>query len=108
MIRYLAVVRGPREIPVLEQIAAPAIQEGKMQTIAEFYEERGEERGLQKGRQEGLLAGERAVLIRQLRRRFGEVPPAELARISAADAATLERWADRVLDARSLAEALAG
>lgn len=105
--RYLSKVRGRREIPELEAIAAPAVQEANMQTIADFYEERGEQRGEQRGLQRGLLAGERIVLVRLLRRRFGEVPAAALARIEAAEAATLERWSEQVLDARTLEEALA-
>lgn len=66
-----------------------------MQTIAQMLENRG--------RQEGL----RTVLTRLLRRRFGELPAHVLAQIEAADANRLELWADRVLDADSLAEVFA-
>ncbi|WP_441292492.1 DUF4351 domain-containing protein [Sorangium sp. KYC3313] len=54
------------------------------------------------GRQEG----ERAVLLRQLRARFGELPDAAVARIEAAESAALELWAERVLSARTLADVL--
>ncbi len=93
--RYLASVRGPQEIPLLEQIAAPATDEAKMQTIAEFYEQRGEQRGEQK------------ALLRVLRGRFGVLPDAALERIAAADEVLLERWLDRLLGARSLDEIFA-
>jgi hypothetical protein len=50
--------------------------------------------------------GERRVLLRQLRARFGEVPAAIVARIEAADMADLERWSERVLTAQTLADVL--
>ena len=60
----------------------------------------------QKLRSEARSEGVRSVLLRQLRTRFGELPAASVARIEAADIADLERWSDRVLDARTLAEVL--
>ncbi|KYF63501.1 hypothetical protein BE11_39755 [Sorangium cellulosum] len=54
------------------------------------------------GRQEG----ERAILLRQLRARFGELPDAAVARVEGAETAALERWAERVLSAETLAEVL--
>lgn len=58
------------------------------------------------GRQEGRQEGERAILLRQLRARFGELPDAAVARVEGAESAALERWAERVLSAKTLAEAL--
>jgi hypothetical protein len=77
-------------------------------------QEKGVEQGIRKGRKEGrkegqkegLMKGERAVLVRLLTRRFGPLPREGLARIRRADLATLERWTDRVLTARTLAEVL--
>ncbi|WP_437707312.1 DUF4351 domain-containing protein [Sorangium sp. So ce448] len=60
----------------------------------------------QKLRNEGLKEGERNLLLRLLRARFGELPAAVVARIDAADVAELERWGDRVLAARTLDEVL--
>jgi hypothetical protein len=51
---------------------------------------------------QGLEKGQRAMLLRQLGRRFGAVPEPIAARVSAATPAELERWSDRVLDAASL------
>jgi hypothetical protein len=48
----------------------------------------------------------REVLLRQLRRRFGALPASWIARVDKASAAELNRWADRVLTAESLAEVL--
>jgi hypothetical protein len=67
---------------------------------AERAEERAEER------KEGLREGERNLLLRLLRARFGELPPAAVARIEAAEVAELERWGERVIGAQTLAEVL--
>ncbi|WP_437586312.1 DUF4351 domain-containing protein [Sorangium sp. So ce1000] len=55
---------------------------------------------------QGRQEGERAVLLRLLRARFGELPEAALARIEGAESAALERWAERVLSAKTLADVL--
>ncbi|HWO23920.1 MAG TPA: hypothetical protein VNO30_34495, partial [Kofleriaceae bacterium] len=44
------------------------------------------------------------MLLRMLRSRFGELAAADVARIEAADGAELERWSERILRARTLAE----
>jgi hypothetical protein len=68
--------------------------------------EKGLAKGLEKGLEEGLKKGQLNLLLRQLRARFGELPAAVIARIEAADTAELEQWADRVLNAKTLAEVL--
>lgn len=93
--RYLSHVRGPREAPTLDQIAAPAIEEANMQTIAEFYEEKFTQKGEQK------------LLLNLLRHRFGELPATTLEKIEAADGSLLERWAVRILGANTLDEVFA-
>ena len=69
---------------------------------------RAEERkeGRKEGRDEGRTEGERILLLRLLRARFGELPAAAVARVEAADVALLERWGERVLGAKTLAEVL--
>ncbi|MGK4004523.1 DUF4351 domain-containing protein [Sorangium sp. So ce1036] len=62
--------------------------------------------GRLEGRQEGRQEGERAILLRQLRARFGELPAAAVSRLEQAESATLEQWAERVLSAKTLAEVL--
>jgi len=59
-------------------------------------------------RSEGRKEGERSLLLRLLHSRFGELPAAAVARIEAADIADIERWGERVLGARTLAEVLDG
>jgi hypothetical protein len=56
----------------------------------------------EKGVVEGVHRGEAGVLLRQLRKRFGDVPDAMVERLQAAGSDDLERWTDAVLDAPSL------
>jgi len=51
---------------------------------------------------EGILEGERRVLLRLLRRKFGALAPEIEARISQAKQADLERWAERTLEVGEL------
>lgn len=60
----------------------------------------------QQGRKEGEQKGERKILVKLLRLRFGELSEAAVARIRAAKPRQIERWAERVLTARSLDEVL--
>jgi hypothetical protein len=61
-----------------------------------------------KYRGEGQLNGERQILGRLLRKRFGELPPAITQRLQQAQLEELERWSERLLDAGSLAELFDG
>lgn len=70
-------------------------------------EQRGEQRGLQQGRQLGRQQGEATLLLRQLERRFGDLPGWVTDRVLAADSVLLEKWSLLVLDALSLEEVLA-
>ena len=54
--------------------------------------------------QRGRVEGERALLRRQLRRRFGLLSPETVERVGQASARDLESWADNVLDAGTLDE----
>ena len=76
-------------------------------TLAERFDQwaqQYEQRGKQAGRQEGRQEGEALLLQRLLTRRFGVLSADCVARIQAASSGQLERWSDRVLDARTLAE----
>jgi hypothetical protein len=83
----------------LERVAGPDAKEIVM-TAWDRLEERSEQRGIQKG--------ERAMLLRQLRKRFGnEVDVDTERRLASASADQIAAWAERVLSAPSLAETLA-
>jgi hypothetical protein len=55
-------------------------------------------------RQEGRQEGEAKLLIRQLRKRFGELPDSVRARVSNAQPDQLEQWGERMFDVPSLGE----
>jgi len=80
-------------------------------TLFERLQEEGRQmgwhKGLQEGREKGREEGLREAISKLLRQRFGELAPEMVQRIEQADAATLDRWMERVLTAPSLAAVLA-
>ena len=75
-----------------------------MAGVIQRTRDEGMQQGLQQGLRQGRVEGERAVLERQLRRRFGLPSPEIAERLNHASAAELETWADNVLDAETLDE----
>lgn len=67
----------------------------------------GIEKGIQQGMQQGMQQGEAALLERQLIRRFGPLAPETRGRLANAPLDRLGRWADNILDARSLEDVFA-
>ena len=97
----------PEESTTMEGIVQRArnegIQQGRFEGRVEGIQQ-GRVEGVQQGRVEGRVEGERAVLQRLLRRRFGASSAEVAARLRRASAGELETWADNVLDAQSLDE----
>lgn len=60
----------------------------------------------EEARAQGYKEGLRALLIRMLRSRFGDLSASVVARVESAEVAVLERWGDRVLSATSVAGVL--
>jgi predicted nucleotidyltransferase/HEPN domain-containing protein len=87
----IAAGRGRRE----------GLEQGELRGREEGLRE-GLRQGRREGREEGLEEGQRALLLRQLERRFGPLPAHVTERVAQASAPDLERWADRVLDAPGL------
>ena len=56
------------------------------------------------GRAEGKVEGRAELLLRVLRKRFGAVADDHAHRLHAAAVAELDRWAERLLDAATIAE----
>lgn len=79
--------------------------------LSEWLDEWGEEmrrEADQKGRQAGRQEGEASLLIRQLRKRFGELPDFVGARLREAPSEQLEHWGERLLEVKSLSELFNG
>jgi predicted transposase YdaD len=72
-------------------------EEMEMMKTVSFVEE-----WIQEGEARGEARGARQVLLRLLRRQFGELPPPVLQQIEQADLEECEAMAERVLDAKSL------
>ena len=82
----------------------PVIIDLMENTVIRGYYLQGKEEGKQEGKQEGARDEAMTMLTRQLERRFGPLPETVIARLRAADLATLEDWGLRMLDAGGLEE----
>jgi hypothetical protein len=66
--------------------------QSEITTIAQQWEE------------EGIQQGGATILMRQIRRRFGDIPQTLTQQITKADPETLLLWSDKVFDATNLEE----
>jgi predicted transposase/invertase (TIGR01784 family) len=64
-------------------------------------------RGVEKGKAEGRAEGKAEVLLKLAGAKFGSVPEALVARIQTASLDELDRWVERILDAKSLDDVFA-
>ncbi|HLQ39026.1 MAG TPA: DUF4351 domain-containing protein, partial [Planctomycetota bacterium] len=64
-------------------------------------------KGRTEGRTEGRAEGRAELLLGLLRKRFGQLPGGVTTRVQQATLEDLELWAERILDARSLADVFA-
>lgn len=76
-------------------------------STAERIRQESLRQGLSQGLSQGLCQGRAATLERLLRRRFGPLAEATVARLQTATTDELDRWTDRLLDAASLAAVFA-
>ncbi len=74
----------------------------RIQEWGEEFQRKGLQEGRQEGRREGKREGEAHLLLRLLASRFGDLPQSVQERVQQADVSQLERWGDRLLDARTL------
>ena len=93
----------PEETSIMAGAFQRARDEARQQGMQQGIQE-GMQEGMQQGVRQGRVEGERAVLERLLRRRFGLLSPGVAERLSQASANDLETWADNVLDADTLDE----
>ena len=77
-------------------------------STAERLRREGRAEGLAAGKAEGIAEGRIETLLRLIAKRFGPPTSAAVDRIRSATTADLDRWTERFLDAKSLAELFAG
>ena len=102
-------VRVPEELLEVRNMLATRAEDWKRQWLQEGRAEgltEGLVKGRVEGRMEGRVEGEAALLLRLLERRFGALSAEVRDRVAGADAAALETWGLRVLDAGSLDDVL--
>ncbi|HIK36032.1 MAG TPA: Rpn family recombination-promoting nuclease/putative transposase [Thermosynechococcus sp. M98_K2018_005] len=80
-----------------QEVYAEAREEGRQEGRLEGRQE-GRKEGLQEGLQQGLQQGEAAIVLRQLRRRFGSVPSDLEERIRQLSPHQIEALAEALLD----------
>jgi predicted transposase YdaD len=74
----------------------------QFQEWREEFERKASQDGLRRGLQEGFREGEARLLLHLLASRFGDLPQSVQERVRQADVSQLERWGERLLDARTL------
>ena len=94
-------IEGETRMRYVTSVERLAIERGIQQGL-----QQGIEQGIEQGKLEGKLEGEAIVLERQLAKRFGPLSDETRARLKNATAEQLELWAERILDAPSLAAVL--
>jgi predicted transposase/invertase (TIGR01784 family) len=91
----------------LDRAVGPQAKDTIM-TAGDRLIEQGIQQGVQQGVQQGIQQGERTLLLRLLRKRFGnEVDTNTEQRLATASVEQIGLWADRVLSAATLAELFA-
>jgi hypothetical protein len=63
---------------------------------------------MERGRQQGVVRGRREMLLDLLGARFGALPDAVVARVTAAGMAQLQVWSNRVLTVPTIHDVFAG
>jgi Putative transposase, YhgA-like len=76
-------------------------------TLGESWKQQWKAEGRLEGRLEGRAEGQAKALVLLVEQRFGPLPAALRGRIETADAATIEAWLGRLMDATSLEMLLA-
>lgn len=111
IMRYIFATNEPgKPEDLVLRLLAVVGEEGKeeIMTAADQLMERGREQGIKQGLEQGLERGRREMLLDQLRERFGVLPDAAVARVTAAGLVELQAWSKRVLTAPGLDDVFAG
>ena len=107
--RYIVAVTGRRRPEGMLRKLLAAVDEQTQEeivSIEEYLLEKGRKEGRREGRRRGVHEGQRRMLLALLAARFGAVPATTRARVQAATAVELDRWARRVLTASTLEQVI--
>jgi predicted transposase YdaD len=98
--------RETEQMPILDDIMDHEVLGRERRRGIALGREKGLEEGLAEGLAKGLAKGEQQVVLRQIGKRFGQVPAWARKRIEALSGAALEQVGLRLPDASSLEELL--
>jgi predicted transposase YdaD len=93
------------ETRAYQQLVGIGMEKGRIEGRTEGRIE-GRQEGRQEGRYEGRKAEARAILTKQLKRRFGDLPNWAVKRLQRANIEQLEAWAEQIFDAADVATLL--
>jgi predicted transposase/invertase (TIGR01784 family) len=99
--RYIFSVNERLSAKEFVKLLSQAVGEEGRAEMASVAEQLREE-----GRREGVQLGQREMLLKLLRARFGELSAAAIALVNAADVTELDLWLERALSASKLADVL--
>ena len=80
----------------------------RLEEWAHQYKTEGMQQGMRQGMQQGMQQGEALALQKLLTKRFGEISPDILARISSARTEQIDLWLDQIMDAQSIENLFGG
>ncbi len=86
------------ETRAYQQLVGIGLKKGRLEGRQEGRQE-GLKEGMDKGRKKGRQAEARAILTKQLRRRFGDLPDWAMTQLQKANTEQLEAWAEQIFDA---------
>lgn len=94
LFRYIVQTNPTVQRDVLRGLLPPVGGAEVEEAVMNWFEQEMHDR-----EQRGERKGRRALLLKQLRLRFGDISPAVVSRVEAADVPDLDLWAERVLTA---------
>ncbi|MBF0271528.1 MAG: Rpn family recombination-promoting nuclease/putative transposase [Magnetococcales bacterium] len=107
LMRYVVETYRSYDEPMVREIirrVRPEEEEKMMSMFAQDMIAKGERRGRQIGRQEGRQEEAASMLLKQMRRKFGQIPDWVAAKVNSADLERIEAWSDNFVFANSVDE----
>ena len=88
-----------------QQIGMQKGQQIGMQKGQQIGLQKGQQIGMQKGQQKGALHNEHRIVLRQLQRKFNQIPDSIVQQIeTSSDLDQLDKWLDQIIVAKDLSD----